>query len=239
MGSPTTTFLQLYPLACRLCGGMGSHEQELCQSCLEDLPWIPHGCKSCGLPLAAPMSSRCGECLGQTSPFEWAITPLLYEPPVSTLIARFKYRRGLAEGRLLASLMLHALHDHYPEHCDWPDLILPVPLHWQRHLWRGYNQSAELASHLTDKLGIPHCKQTLQRLRKTPRQQSLGRAERLVNLGDAFRIRRPVIGRKIALLDDVVTTGATAIEIGKRLKREGACEIHLWAIARTPAADSS
>lgn len=226
--------LPLYPLACQLCGGAAGRERELCVPCEAALPWIRQGCKSCGLPLPT-LVTYCGECQLDHSPFEWAITPLRYESPVGPLLARFKYRRSLADGRLLAGLLLEALHDHYPERADWPELILPVPLHWQRMLWRGYNQSAELASCLSDELGIPYCNNTLQRVRKTPRQQSLGRAERQVNLKDAFRITGQVAGRRIALVDDVVTTGATTAEIGRRLKREGACEIHLWAIARTPA----
>lgn len=223
----------LYPLSCRFCSAATGRDHEVCHGCEAALPWITCSCQTCGLPVVPP-ATFCGECLQQPTGFSQAIIPLRYEAPVSRLITRFKYRSNLADGHLLAALLLASLHNHYSGNGNWPAVILPVPLHRGRRLWRGYNQAAELARFLSRKLDIPCYETVLQRQRPTPRQQALNRQARLANLHHAFGVTHRLNGERIALLDDVVTTGATAIEIGKVLKAAGAGEIHLWAIARTP-----
>lgn len=224
----------LYPLGCRFCSAATGHHHEICPGCEAALPWITHGCKTCGLPVSPP-ATHCSECLQQPTGFSQAIIPLRYEIPVSSLITHFKYRSQLADGRLLAGLMRRALHHHYSSNGNWPSVIMPVPLHHGRQLWRGYNQAAELARFLAREFNLPCDETVLRRQRPTPRQQALGRQARLANLHQAFGVIGQLNGQRIALLDDVVTTGATAIEIGKLLKAAGAGEIHLWAIARTPS----
>jgi ComF family protein len=149
------------------------------------------------------------------------------------MLNTFKHHRGLAQGRLLAQLLSDEIRDQYIDH-TLPEVIIPVPLHWQRFLWRGYNQSAELGRQLSRELGIPCHTQLLKRIRHTPSQQGLSRKQRLLNLKNAFVIKQALTFQRIALLDDVVTTGTTAMEIARFLRAQGAVEIHLWAIARTP-----
>lgn len=219
---------------CTLCGFKTPGQLALCAGCKADLPWIESGCRTCGLPLpAAAEQFQCGECLGGNSPFTLAVTPLFYQKPLSRIITAFKHHHGLAQGRLLAQLLTDEIRDHYMDR-ELPEVIIPVPLHWQRWMWRGYNQSAELGKYLGKELGIPCHSHFLKRIRRTPSQQGLSRQQRLLNLKDAFQIKQEIPFLRIALLDDVVTTGSTAMEIAGSLRAQGIQEIHLWAIARTP-----
>jgi len=220
---------------CMLCGLASPNTLALCQGCRADLPWIESGCLTCGLPLPqAAEQFQCGECLAGESPLTLAVTPLFYQKPVSQMITAFKHRRGLAQGHLLAQLLADEIRDHYIDK-ELPEVIIPVPLHWQRWMWRGYNQSAELGKQLSRVLGLPCQNHLLRRVRRTPSQQALSRKQRLYNLKGAFRINHVIPYKRIALLDDVVTTGATTSEIARLLLKQGASEIHLWAIARTPS----
>lgn len=211
----------------------------LCLACQNDLPWIRSACRGCGLPLPAGADTlHCGECLRQGSPFHDVLIPFCYDTPLRSLITGFKHRRQLLAGRLLSRLLAEAILDHYlPD--TLPDLILPVPLHWRRWLWRGYNQSQELGEQLSQTLDIACRSNLLTRRHATPSQQGLNRRQRQLNLQKAFRLRGRLPAQRVALLDDVVTTGATARTLARLLQEQGAEEIHLWAIARTPVDKSS
>jgi ComF family protein len=235
----------VFPSICLLCGASPGRRpgQNLCLGCETDLPWITSPCRTCGLPLpAAAHQLQCGECLSSPPPFTFAMTPLLYCPPVSRLLTGFKHRRQLVQGALLGQLLARELRDHYllcggnqqDARMLMPELILPVPLHWSRWLWRGYNQSAELGKQLAKELQVPCRTDLLRRVRRTASQQGLSREQRLHNLKDAFQLARPLHCERVALLDDVVTTGSTAREIAGLLLQQGVKEIHLWAVARTP-----
>ena len=228
------SFPALFIEPCSLCGVATTNTLPLCPGCRADLPGIESSCTCCGLPLPADAEQlHCGECQSGGSPFTLAVTPLYYQQPLSQLVTAFKHRRGLAQGQLLAHLLSDEIRDTYIER-ELPDVILPVPLHWQRWLWRGYNQSAELGKQLSGQLGIACETGLLKRLRRTPSQQGLSRPQRLRNLKDAFCLKKPLAFRRVALLDDVVTTGSTASEIARLLRVHGAEEVHLWAVARTP-----
>lgn len=187
----------------------------LCPGCHRDLPW-----REDDSVLPTPLADR-------------TLVPFYYRGPLCRLINDFKHRSRLPAGQVLGELLAEALEASYagPE---WPDLILPVPLHWRRHWWRGYNQTAELGKQLSRRLGIPCQQQLLQRVRATPRQQQLHRKQRLHNLQNAFVIHKPLPLRRVALLDDVITTGSTAHSLVQVLRAAGAHEVHLWAIAWTP-----
>jgi len=226
-------------MKCTLCGDTCTtpHPRSgisLCPGCQGDLPWIESACRSCALPL--PPSAHhlyCGECLEDPPPFQQAFAPFYYAPPVRQWITGFKHHSQLLSGRLLGDLLLETLREHYLD-TPLPEVILPVPLHWQRQLWRGYNQSTELGKQLAKGLDIPCRPDLLKRLRRSNSQQGLSREQRLHNLRKAFGISPNNPFTRVALLDDVVTTGSTAREIGRLLQKNGVTEIHLWAIARTP-----
>lgn len=162
------------------------------------------------------------------------VAPLVYGPGIRKLVAAWKYRRQTLLTPLLASLWLEQLRQ--PPECD---LLLTVPLHWRRQLWRGFNQATLLARALQrghPALGaIPLRERGLQRRQHTRQQAGLGAAARMTNLAGSFRLRTPVTGLRVAVVDDVVTTGSTAQAVAELLKDAGAHEVQIWCLARTPA----
>lgn len=231
MDLPPASFFRHFTTACLLCHT--ACPAGICTGCASNLPWIPHGCRSCGLPLVENLDSfLCGECQQHPSPFARAVIPLHYRSPINTLVTRFKHHQDLLAGHRLGELLAVQIRHRYREG-PLPDLLVPVPLHWRRRLLRGFNQSEELGKQLSKMLGIPCCPRLARRVRATTRQQALDRQQRLRNLMGGFSITRPLHGEQIALLDDVVTTGSTARALAESLLQHGASEIHLWALART------
>lgn len=219
----------LLPACCLLCGDTLKGGR-LCHPCRNDLPAPIHACPRCALPLDAPAAS-CGACLSHPPRWSRCLAPLLYRPPASALLAGFKYRGRLSAGRLLTDLLLEQLRR---EGIGPAELLLPVPMHWRRRLRRGFNQTELIADQLGAALGLPVAMRTLRRIRPTQPQQALDAAARARNLRGAFTLSASVAGRHLALIDDVVTTGATAAELSRLLLQSGAASVQLWALARTP-----
>jgi ComF family protein len=227
---------QVIPPTCLLCSAPHSNDIALiCGACRDDLPYISHPCYQCALPLPAASANTtvCGQCLQQPPPFKRCLVPLSYAMPIDSLIAAFKYRNQLTNGRLLSQLLLTEIGRHYADQ-PLPEIILPVPLHWRRQWRRGYNQSQCVASYLGAQLSIPVQLRRIRRIRLTPSQQGLNKPQRQRNLKQAFSVTKPFTGETIALIDDVMTTGATCTEISRELLKAGAGEVHIWALARTP-----
>lgn len=227
---------KLFPRQCLLCRQASHTPQPLCRDCRASLPLNLVACEQCALPLpagAAP-GALCENCLGGEWDFDKVIAPLVYEPGAGQLIGAWKYRRQTLLTPLLASLWLEHL-TLQPE-CD---LLLPVPLHWRRQLWRGFNQASLLARALQrgdPALGtIPLLERGLQRRQHTRHQAGLGAGARAGNLAGSFRLRAEVSGLRVAVIDDVMTTGATAQEVAALLKDQGAHTVQVWCLARTPA----
>jgi len=218
---------------CMLCDAPGVLNRGICQGCYDDLPWNRDGCFRCALPLPPPISKEhfCGKCQRQPPPFDQAVVPLLYEREVAPLISGFKFRNRLEYCRLLAQVLA----DHLAEGVkSWPQLILPVPLHKSRLRERGYNQSLEIARLLGRRLDIPIEYQKLQRHHNTNPQSDLNIAERQKNIKAAFSLLKPLNVRRVAVVDDVITTGETVAEISRLLKQNGVQQVEVWALARTP-----
>lgn len=221
---------RLWPGHCVVCGGPGAGI-DLCRPCRRELPWLEQPCPRCGLPLpeAAPL---CGACLHQPPPFSACIAPFLYQPPVSQLIAGFKYRGRYSYGRTLAAELAQCVD------ATAIDALVPVPLHWRRRWTRGFNQAELIADELGRALALPVRGAWLRRLRATPPQQGLDAPARAGNLRGAFTLRAALreapAGLRLALIDDVVTTGATATELSRLLLDAGAATVQVWCLARTP-----
>ncbi len=232
---------QLLSSQCLLCTGpLGdSALPNLCGGCLYDLPFIDsqQRCKICGLSLPGS-GEHCGQCLHQPPNFSHSHIPFSYQYPLDGIIQGFKYRRHLASGELLGKLLADYLEHCHQENPNWqvPDLIIPTPMHWLRRWKRGFNQADLLAGILAKQLGIPLASKLVRRHKQAPSQQGLSRDQRQRNLRNAFAISRPelVAGKHIALVDDVVTTTATARELSRLLRKAGATDVQLWALARTP-----
>jgi ComF family protein len=226
----------LLPLHCLLCGNAGEHGRDLCSGCVADLVRNQTCCPRCALPLQAP-APLCGECLQRPPPFAAAWVPFVYAHPLDLLLTRLKFGRSLAAGRVLSGLWTQAC---APACAPLPGLFIPVPLHPTRLRERGYNQALELVRPLARALRIPLAEALLSRTRATPAQANLNAAERRRNLRGAFQCQASVLERiapgaaHVALVDDVMTTGATLRECARVLKRAGVGRVDVWALARAP-----
>jgi ComF family protein len=207
----------------------------LCRPCRGALPAAPEqACDGCGAPLLAaalPAGFRCGACRARAPAFRRLVVPFRYAPPLDAVILALKFRRLERLGGDLAVALATAA----SERLGGCDLVVPVPLHWRRRLSRGYNQAERIARPLATLLGLPAATPLVRR-RPTPPQTSLDRAERRRNLRGAFATPRPAAlrGRTVALVDDVVTTGATLEAAARCLLAAGAVAVVAVAVARTP-----
>ena len=180
----------------------------------------------------------CGECQLRPPPFEHTICAVDYAYPWDRLMTQFKFQGMVELSAPLADRLLAAVR---ASSCPLPERLVPVPLSDTRLAERGYNQAWELARRLGRALRISASPLDLTRVLDTPPQVHLSRAQRLANLRAAFVVPASradaVRGRRIGLIDDVMTTGATAEAASHALLRAGAAAIDLWVVARTPAAD--
>lgn len=214
-----------------LCCGLTPSNSGICQACSSELPWQQQACQQCALPLADPAACLCGHCLSKPPSFSKTYCGWRYEFPISQLLNRFKHHRDLTCGRQLAQLFAKRLTQHYQQQ-PMPDLLVATPLHWRRLLSRGFNQSEVISEELSKQLDIPIAK-GVKRVKATPRQQGLDRKHRQRNLCDAFKCTGSLTGKRIAIVDDVMTTGATGQALSQCLINAGAEEAHLWCLART------
>ena len=222
----------LMPGRCLFCSMPSADDIDICAPCRADLPWLEPGCRRCALPLPDPEESElCGRCLIDPPAFQRTEACWLYRPPLARAIATFKYHRNLGYGRSLGILMADRIASAY-SHGAAADFITSVPLHLRRRLRRGFNQSEMIAQLLAGQLQLPY-RPLLKRTRATPAQQTLDAEDRYHNLKNAFR-SKPLRGETVAVVDDVMTTGATADEVSRCLLAAGAGEVHIWCLARTP-----
>jgi len=218
---------------CILCQTPSRRQIDLCHACEADLPWLGPQCARCALPLSPKDAhSHCGRCLSKPPVFSHCLTPLRYDFPVDRLIAGFKYHGQLQYGSVLAQLWLANLGGDL---APCPELLVPIPMHWRRRWQRGFNQAALLADDWGRAMNIPVC-HALTHPRATLTQQGLSAAQRSSNLRKAFALNAnsPIHGKHIAIVDDVVTTTATANTVAAILARNGARQIDIWCLARTP-----
>jgi ComF family protein len=173
----------------------------------------------------------CIACRISPPPYERCIAPLRYATPVAEMIRRVKFANGLSEARVLGSILgeqvvqMHAAAE--------VDVIVPVPLGRARLLRRGHNQAALLAHWVGRAGGLPVDYRLCRRTRATRAQSGLSRRARRVNLRGAFAVDARLDDTRIAIVDDVVTTGATVAALGRTLLRAGAATVQVWAVART------
>ena len=215
---------------CVLCARPGQR-RGLCADCAEQLPAIGPACPGCGLPQQE--ERLCGDCMRAPPSYDRCLAALDYIYPVNRLLHLAKYRGRLEVLALLTSRLLARLRREDAK----PVCIVPVPLHFRRHCRRGYNQAGLIAARLSQDLHIPCRDNVLSRIRATREQSALRSAQRKQNVRGAFRLRRPPACDHIAVVDDVVTTGATGNEIARLLKQAGVARVDIWALARAAAPD--
>ncbi|MGE3777882.1 MAG: ComF family protein, partial [Pirellulaceae bacterium] len=226
----------LFPPHCFLCGiELDDGVRAFCPPCHTALTSQEAGCPRCARPLPRYSRADSGGCLvcrRQRLGFDQAVAVGIYGGAVRQLVLRIKQARHeslcLAAGGVLAEVLRRRLAD------DWPDLIIPVPMHWSRRLLRGLNDAELLAEVVAESLQRPVRNHQVQHTRPTRKQGTLLPAERARNVRGAYRLgRKPRIERQhILLVDDVMTTGATASEISRVLRRGGARKVSVGVIAR-------
>jgi ComF family protein len=214
----------LFAPHCVLCGGAGSG-RDLCLGCAADLPYNGEACPRCALP--APGGRTCGACLERPPVWDAAFSLLRYDPPGDALLKALKFGRRLAIGRVLGELMAERLQAR-----PLPERLVPMPLHPARECERGFNQAVELARPVARALDIPVDVDVCRRVRPTIAQSGLDPRARRRNVRGAFALRHRLTAKHVAIVDDVVTTGATAAALARELRRAGATRIELWSAAR-------
>jgi ComF family protein len=226
---------------CQCCGALATKipgELPLCPECARELRLRTGGyCPRCGAIFADETAAPhlCAACLRSPPPYERLTFFAAYAPPLDECILSFKFAAALSRQNLLCA-MLHAAFARLGP--PVPDVVVPVPLHERRLRERGFNQSLELARGLAGRTGIGLAATALSRLRDTVPQARLERAERLLNLKGAFAADpRQVAGRRVLLVDDVSTTGATLVECTAALLAAGAATVDVAVLARTAEPD--
>lgn len=221
---------------CQLCDEATDHPtHNICTACESELPWLGAHCQVCAVPLPAH-DLICGACQSKPPSFTRVEAPWRYAFPIDNLITRFKHQAQWPYGRLLAELLAEHLTHAYDEGLPRPHMLLPVPLARQRQRRRGFNQAQMLADWLGASLNLPVRDDWLQRRVDTPAQQGLDAATRKRNLRQAFTLESNarITGCHLALIDDVLTTGATAGILANLLRRAGALRVDVYCLARTP-----
>ena len=196
------------PPQCSFCGSSTTADEgPICVGCRDDLPYIA----------AAPAKA----------PFEREVVPLAYEFPIDAAIKALKFRRRLYFGAALAQLLCNAA-DALP---DDVDALLPVPLHWRRQWFRGFNQALEIGKPVAKHLRIPVIHNVVRR-RATRSQSGLSATERAKNVRAAFAVKGRPEYKHVLVVDDVVTTGATMREVAQVLSKAGIRKVSALAVAR-------
>ena len=221
--------------SCLLCDERTDGFLAICTNCEAELPWLGGHCQVCALPLPS-QGLTCGACLKKPPSFTKVEIPWRYAFPIDSVINRFKHQARWPLGRLLGELLSQHLLHAFDEGLARPDLLLPVPLADKRQRQRGFNQAAMLAQWLSTALQLPQQAHWLQRTLDTPAQQQLDAATRKRNLRKAFALApaSQISDRHVALVDDVLTTGATAESLACLLKKAGAARVDVYCLARTP-----
>ena len=215
----------LFGGSCFLCRGKA--DALLCAPCDADLPRLGRElCPRCAL--ASPAGAVCGRCLTQPPAYDATQAAFAYAFPADALIQALKFRGELALAPLLGAFLSERVSG------IGVDCLVPVPLSPQRLRSRGYNQALEIARRVSAALGTRLIPELCERSRDTAVQMELPLEERAKNVRGAFHCPGIVGGKTIAVLDDVMTTGATLEEVAATLKRAGAARVVNWVVARTP-----
>lgn len=221
-----------WPTLCCVCHAWS--EGRVCPDCSARFLRPGPRCRRCALRLPAGID-ECTDCRRRPPPFEHTVVAADYAFPWDGIVTRFKFHDGLDLADALAALLADAVRgaQRPPVAC-----VLPVPLGPARLAERGYNQSALLARRTAQRLGLPAREDLLQRLVDTPHQTGLALKARRAGLRGCFSVPAHLGGalrsRVVALVDDVVTTGATAEEAARTLVAAGVQQVQVWAVARTP-----
>jgi ComF family protein len=219
---------RLVPGVCLLCAGRADHAN-LCNTCRGDLPYLSRErCPRCAAP--SPDRAVCGACLARPPAFERVVAPCAYAYPLDRLVQSLKYSGRLAVAPLIAEVLLAEI----PADAE-VDVIVPMPLGPARLRRRGFNQSVEIARLVAKARNLPLNVTACRRVRETAPQSALAWNVRARNVRGAFVCTGDLAGCSVAVVDDVLTTGATLNELARVLQRSVASSVSGWVAARTLA----
>ncbi len=227
-----------YPRTCLHCNRNLNHSRELCicKDCRKTISYTGNThCVRCGAGLGIYTSSTleegCFACKGKHLPFHAVTSVTHYKGAVRTLIHQFKYTRLKFLAPVLNDIV--TAHETLIDAVSTIDVIVPVPLHWLKKLRRGFNQSELLSRGIHRHFSIPMSTNNLCRVKNTDSQTHLTKSQRQVNIRDAFFVKRPEAfrGKRVLLVDDVLTTGVTVSECARKLKKAGAASVHVFILA--------
>lgn len=217
--------LQLFTIPCLLCGQSQRQAASICIDCTRDLPWLPKGCPNCAIPWPLHQKTPCN---ASDLAFDECRAAFAYEFPIQALIVSFKDFEQLHLGRALSLCLAQG-----PLRSESkPDRLIPVPSHRRRLRERGFNPAELIARDLSRQLAIPLSHQLIQKLTATAPQKYRSRAARLNHQSNPFVLKQTLRGEHIAVVDDVVTSMATAHQVSQVLRSGGAQRISIWSIAR-------
>jgi ComF family protein len=219
------------PQSCALCAGPAA-DALVCAGCASDLPRLPPACSVCALPAGG--AEVCARCLADPPPFAATAAAFAYRFPIDRLLQRLKYAGQVAYADWLGARLADAVAQALRQRADAavPDCAVALPLAPSRQRERGFNQAREIAARCARELQLPLA-QPLERPVAGVPQAGLPLARRAGNVRGAFACRTPLDGARVALVDDVMTTGATLAEAAATLRRAGAARVECWVVART------
>ena len=213
---------------CYICEVEKSTEIGLCDLCLADLNLPTYPCPLCAMPRTG-RQTQCTYCFGKPQAFDSAWTALTYQFPINAIFAQIKQGKNPSALHWMGRLMA----DYLPAlNAEFSYTLVPVPMHPVDQLKRGFNQTEILVHPLARKLGSRLDSRLISKTARTAHQAELSRSARLSNLKGSFRLNRAEIPERVILVDDVMTTGATAHTIASLLKSQGVLEVKLWAFCR-------
>lgn len=213
-----------------LCTSFNGGELGLCAPCLQDLPW--HSASQCPQCALISNGSLCGSCLSTPPSYDATTALLTYDYPADGLLQHYKYNTSLHLAHTFAALFIEKKRQ---QASTSPEIqrIIPMPMHRNRLKERGFNQALEIAKLLSKALSLKLDHTSCQRTKHTPPQASLNLKERIQNIKGAFSCQHSLQNLNIAIVDDVMTTGASLNELAKTLKQAGAAHVECWVMART------
>jgi ComF family protein len=223
--------------SCILCASHQGGSVGICDDCLQDLPW--HTQPQC--PQCAMLSNGliCGNCLNSVPHFDATHALFRYDYPLDKLLQHYKYHESLHLANTFSVLWLKKFRlnifekaQHTSPLCNI-ELIIPMPMHPERLKQRGFNQALEIARILSLHSRMRLDYESCHRIKLTQPQASLPLKHRMQNIRGAFRCEKNLEGKRIAVVDDVMTSGASLNELAKTLKQAGAAHVECWVIART------
>lgn len=216
---------------CALCQASAtSNDYALCEACLDTLPYTDNNCcAQCATPIPVSTNGKnniCGHCLKQPPYFDATYALMRYQFPLDKLLQHYKYNEALYLSQAFGRLMTEQLY------LTNIDVIVPMPLHINRLKARGFNQSSEIAKVMSKLTNIPLDLAGCEKVKDRPPQASMAYKDRIKNMKKAFVCTKSYTDLHVAIVDDVMTTGATLNELSKMLKQAGAAHISCYVLAR-------